>query len=140
MAKDKKKNKKFKPIPYRDFPSSADKISQPKGKFVNPFRAMRVGWAEAEREAEAAYARRQGRASSNQPTDTVAHTPTETNPMPKNKNKKFKPIPYRYVGAVETLPQPKGKFVNPFKAMRDRQAAERAVDAARSRQQDQISE
>ena len=140
MAKDKKKNKKFKPIPYRDFPSTVDSIPQPKGKFVNPFRAMRIGWAEAEREAEAAHARRQARMSSNQPTDTAAHTHTEANPMPKDKNKKLKPIPYRDMGRTETLHQPKGEFVDLFKIMQERAVAKRAAKAARSRQQGQTSE
>lgn len=57
------KDKKFKPIRYRDLTSTIDRIPQPKGKFVNPFKAMRDGWAEAEREADAARARRQGKTS-----------------------------------------------------------------------------
>ena len=133
----KNKNKKFKPIPYRDFPSSTDRIPQPKGKFVNPFRAMRVGWAEAEREAEATHAWRQDKAPSNRSADSATHK--ETNPMPKNKKRKY--ISYSdFIRTHDELPQPKGKFVNPFKIMRDRQAAEREAEAARSRQQDQNSE
>ena len=57
------KDKKYKPIRYRDLTRTTDRIPQPKGKFVNPFKAMRDGWDEAEREADAARARRQGHTS-----------------------------------------------------------------------------
>ena len=54
------KDKKYKPVRYRDLTRTTDRIPQPKGKFVNLFKVMRDGWAEAEREADAARARRQG--------------------------------------------------------------------------------
>ena len=58
-----------------------------------------------------------------------------------SKDKKPKPIRYRdLTRSYDEIPQPKGKFVNPFKIMRDRQAAEREAEAARSRQQNQTSE
>ncbi len=131
------KNKKFKPIPYRDFPSSTDRIPQPKGKFVNPFKIMRDRQA-AERAAEAARSQEQDQTPSNQPADTVTHTYTEATPMPKEK-KKLKPIPYRYAGYIETLREPKGEFVDLFKVMQERAVARRAAKAARSRQQAQTS-
>ncbi len=57
------------------------------------------------------------------------------------KDKKYKPIRYRdLTRTTDRIPQPKGKFVNLFKVMRDRQAAERAAEAARSRQENQTSE
>ena len=135
MAKDKKK--KVKPIPYRDLTRTTDRIPQPKGKFVNPFRAMRIGWTEAEREAEAAHARRQGRTPSNRPAESA--TPMETNPMPKNK--KSKPIRYRdLTRSYDEIPEPKGEFVDLFKVIHERAVARRAANAARSRQQDQTTE
>ena len=137
MAKDKKK--KLKPIPYRDFPSSVDRVPQPKGKFVDLFRVMQERNALRRAAAEVAHSHNKPKHPSNRPADNAPHT--ETNPMPKDKKKKFKPIPYRYVGAVETLPQPKGKFVNPFKAMRDGWAeAEKEADAAIARRQGKTSE
>ena len=134
------KDKKPKPIPYRDYPSSYVKVPQPKGEFVDLFKVMQERTAVRRAAAEVARSHSKPKHPSNRPVDNSTQTPTETNPMSKNKNKKFKPIPYRYVGSVETLPQPKGKFVNLFKVMRDRQAAEREAEAARSRQQDQTSE
>ena len=47
------KNKKYKPIRYRDLTRSTDRVPQPKGKFVDPFKAMRDGQTEDEREAKA---------------------------------------------------------------------------------------
>lgn len=135
----KSKKKKFKPIPYRDFPSSTDRIPQPKGKFVNPFQIMRDRQA-AEREAEAARSGQQDRTASNTPPDTAAHPHTETNPMSKDNRKKLKPIPYEDMGRTETLHQPKGEFVDLFKVMHERSVARRAAKSARSRQQDQASE
>ena len=137
MAKD--KNKKFKPIPYRDLTRTTDRIPQPKGKFVNLFKVMRDRQA-AEREAEAAGSRQQDQSPSNRSVDTATHTHTEKNPMPKNKKKKLKPIPYMDIGRTETLHQPKGEFVDLFKIMQERAVAKRAAKAARSRQQDQTSE
>ena len=132
------KNKKFKPIPYRDFPSSTDRIPQPKGKFVDIFKVMQERHAKAEREAEANRSRKQAQTSNNQSAGSA--TPTETNPMPKNKKRRH----LNYTDLTRThdeIPQPKGKFVNPFKAMRDGwAAAEKEADVARSRRQDQTSE
>ena len=136
----KNKEKKFKPIPYRDYPSSTVKLPQPKGKFVNPFQVMRDRHVD-EREVEAVRSRRQDRTASNRPPDTAAHTHTETNPMPQNDKKKLKPIPYRdYPSSYVKVPQPKGEFVDLFKVMQERSIAKRAAKAARSRQQDQTSE
>ena len=135
MPKD--KNKKFKPIPYRDYPSSTVKLPQPKGKFVNPFKIMRDRQA-AERVAEVARSQEQGQTPSNQPADTATHTHTETNPI--KEKKKLKPIPYRYAGYIETLREPKGEFVDLFKVMQERAVARRAAKAARSRQRTQTHE
>ena len=132
------KNKKFKPIRYRDYPSSTVKLPQPKGKFVNPFKIMRDRQA-AEREAQSARSRQQDQTSSSRPADTAIHTHAETNPMPKEK-KKLKPIPYRYAGYIETLREPKGEFVDLFKVMQERAVARRAAKSARSRQQAQNTE
>lgn len=60
--------------------------------------------------------------------------------MPEN-NKQNKPVGSdKFTEAYDRVPQPKDKVVNPFTAMRDRQAAEREAEAARSRRQDQTSE
>ena len=137
MAKDKKK--KVKPIPYRDFPSSYVKVPHPKGEFVDLFKVMQARNAVRRAATEVARSHSKPKPPSNRPADTATHTPTEMNSMPKDK--KFKPIRYRdYPSSTVKLPQPKGKFVNPFKIMRDRQAAERAAESARSRQQGQTSE
>lgn len=59
--------------------------------------------------------------------------------MPEN-NKQNKPVKsdlLMYDDGYDRVPQPKGEFVNPFTAMRDRQTAERKAEAARSRQQNQ---
>lgn len=134
------KSKKFKPIPYRDYPSSYVKVPQPKGEFVDLFKVMQERTAVRRAAAEVARSHSKPKPPSNRPADNAAQTSTEKNPVSKTKKNKFKPIPYRYVGSVETLPQPKGKFVNLFKVMRDRQSAEREAEAARSRQQAQTSE
>ena len=54
------KNKKYKPIRYRDLTRSTDRVPQPKGKFVDPFKAMRDGQAGAESEAEVTRSHQQG--------------------------------------------------------------------------------
>lgn len=134
----KSKNKKFKPIPYR-YVGSVETLPQPKGKFVNPFKAMRDRQAVRRAAAEVAHSHSKHKPPSNRPVDNAAQAPAETNPMPKNK--KHKPIRYRdLTRSYDEIPQPKGKFVNPFQAMRDRQAAEREAEAVRSRQQSQTSE
>ncbi len=131
--------KKLKPIPYRDM-GRTETLHQPKGEFVDLFKVMQERIAVRRAAAEVTRSHNKPKHPSNRHVDRATHLPTEKNPMPKDNKKKFKPIPYRYVGSVETLPQPKGKFVNPFKAMRDRQAAEREAESARSRQQGQTSE
>lgn len=134
------KSKKPKRTRYRDLTSTTDRVPQPKGEFVDLFKVMQDRTAVRRAAAEVARSHNKPKHPSNRPVDNATQAPTETNSMSKTKKKNFKPIPYRYVGSVETLPQPKGKFVNPFKAMRDRQAAEREAEAARSRQQGQTSE
>ena len=133
-----KKEKKLKPIPYRDI-GRVETLRQPKGEFVDLFKVIHERAVVRRAAADVARSHSKPKHPSNRLADN-ANPPTETNPMPKDNKKKFKPIPYRYAGSIETLPQPKGKFVNLFKVMRDRQAAERAAEAARSRQQDQASE
>ena len=133
------KNKKYKPIKYRDLTSTVDRIPQPKGKFVNIFKVMRDRQA-AVRELELPIPAGKTKPPSNRQADTATHTHTETNPMPKNTKKKLKPIPYRYSGAIETLREPKGEFVDLFKVMQERAATRRAAETARSQQQNQTSE
>ena len=138
-AMPKSKKKKFKPTPYRDYPSSYVKVPQPKGEFVDLFKVMQERTAVRRAAAEAARSHSKHKPPSNRPVDNAAQAPAETNPMPKNK--KHKPIRYRdLTRSYDEIPQPKGKFVNPFQAMRDRQAAEREAEAVRSRQQAQTSE
>ena len=58
-----------------------------------------------------------------------------------SKNKKPKPIRYRdFPSSYVKVPQPKGKFVDLFKVMQERNAEGPATDATRSRQRDQTSE
>ena len=63
--------------------------------------------------------------------------------MPEN-NKQNKPVrSEKFTEARDdNVPQPKGKFVNPFKSIQERNAESRRkeVEAARPRQQDQTSE
>ena len=133
------KSKKRRHISYSDFIRTHDEIPQPKGKFVNLFKVMRDRQA-AERAVKAARPHKQSQTPSSRQTDTAAHTHTETNPMPKNKKRGY--ISYSdFIRTHDEIPQPKGKFVNPFKAMRDGWAeAEREADAARARRQGHTSE
>lgn len=132
------KNKKYKPIPYR-YAGRTETLPEPKGEFVDLFKVMQERNAVRKAAAEVTRSRNKPKPPSNPPTDSANLTPTETNPMPKNKKRRH----LSYTDLTRThdrIPQPKGKFVNPFKIMRDRQAAEREAEAARSRQQDQTSE
>ena len=133
------KSKKPKRTRYRDRTKSYDEVPQPKGEFVDLFKVMQERTAVRRAAAEAARSHSKPKPPSNRPADNATQAPTETNPM--SKNKKHKPIRYRdLTRTTDRIPQPKGKFVNLFKVMRDRQAAEREAEAARSRQQDQTSE
>ena len=56
--------------------------------------------------------------------------------MPDENNKQNKPVLFNF--EYDELPQPKGKFHDPFKARRDRQAeAKSDAEATRYQQQDQ---
>ena len=130
-------NNQNKPAIYEDL--AYERVPQPKGKAVDLFKVMQQRNAVRRAAAEVARSHSKPKHPSSRPADNATHTPMETNSMPKDK--KFKPISYRdYPSSTVKLPQPKGKFVNPFKIMRDRQAAERAAESARSRQQGQTSE
>ena len=133
------KNKKPKRPRYRDLTSTTDRVPQPKGEFVDIFKVMQERTAVRRAAAEVARSHNKPKHPSNRPVDNDAtQAPTETNPMPKNK--KYKPIRYRdLTRTTDRVPQPKGKFVNLFKVMRDRQAAEREAESARSRQQNQTN-
>ena len=63
--------------------------------------------------------------------------------MPDENNKQNKPVRYEiFKDTHDIVPHPKGEFVDLFKAMQERQAAEaeRKAESDRSRQQDQTSE
>ena len=131
----KSKKKKFKPIPYK-YSGRIAILPEPKGEFVDLFKVMQERAALRRAAAEVARSHNKPKPPSNRPVDNATQTPTEKNSMPKDK--KYKPIRYRdLTRTTDRVPQPKGKFVNLFKVMRDRQAAEREAEAARSRQQAQ---
>ena len=134
------KSQKPKPIPYRDYPSSYVKVPQPKGKFVDLFKVMQERNAVRRAAAEVSRSHNKPKHPSNRSADNATHTPVETNPMPNNKKRRH--ISYSdFIRTHDEIPQPKGKFVNPFKAMRDGWAeAEREADAARARRQGHTSE
>ena len=130
------KNKKPKRTSYRDLTRSYDEVPQPKGEFVDLFKVIHERAVARRAAAEVARSHNKPKPPSNGAENKTTHTSTEMNSM--SKDKKFKPTSYRdFPSSVDRIPQPKGKFVNPFTAMRERQAAEREAEVARSRQQGQ---
>ena len=134
-----KKDKKLKPIPYRDI-GRVETLRQPKSEFVDLFKIIHERAVVRRAAAEVARSHNKPKPPSNRAENNTTHTSTEMNSM--SKDKKFKPTSYRdFPSSVDRIPQPKGKFVNPFTAMRkERQAAEREAGSAHSRQQNQIHE
>lgn len=131
------KDKKPKRTRYRDLTRTTDRVPQPKGEFVDLFKVMQERTAVRRAAAEVTRSHNKPKPSSNQPVDNAIQTHTEMNSMPKDK--KFKPTSYRdFPSSIDKIPQPEGKFVNPFTAMRERKAkAEREANSARARQQNQ---